>query len=65
MKARHIVLTVVAILVVASPARADFNLVGTQHLDVNTTHLNGVLYDASTADVLAGGYIQDAYVNEV
>jgi hypothetical protein len=48
----------------AGTARADFNLKGTQHLDVTTSHSTGVLYENSTADVLAGGYIYDAYVND-
>lgn len=48
----------------AGTARADFILSGTQHLDVATSHATGVLYNSSTADVLTGGYINKAYVND-
>ncbi|HUT11227.1 MAG TPA: PEP-CTERM sorting domain-containing protein [Thermoguttaceae bacterium] len=51
-------------VVLAGTARADFGLRGTEHLNVATGHTTGVLWDSSTADVLAGGYIGTAYVND-
>jgi hypothetical protein len=50
---------------VAGVAEAgDFVLSGNQHLNVTTAYANGVLYDSSTADVLAGGSIFHAYAND-
>ena len=56
-----------AVLVLAAAAAegADFLLTGTSHLDVTTSYTNGELHNASTADVLAGGYIDSAYVYDV
>jgi len=48
----------------AGTARANFVLEDTGHLDVTTSHDTGVLWNSSTADVLTGGYIGYAYVND-
>jgi len=48
----------------AGTARANFVLEDTGHLDVTTSHDTGVLWNSSTADVLTGGYIGNAYVND-
>jgi hypothetical protein len=32
-------------------------------LEVDSSHSVGILYDSSTADVVVGGYVKDAYVN--
>ena len=55
------VLTLAGSLV--SQARADFILTGTEYLNVTAAHDTGILYDSSTAKVLGGGYIQDAYIS--
>ena len=53
------------VLACAAAVRAqDFTLTGTDHLDVATPYVNGTLNGFSTADVLQGGYIEDAYVND-
>jgi hypothetical protein len=56
MKARHIVWALVLTLA-AGTAQADFILTGNQHLDVTRYYGWGILYNFSTADVLAGGYV--------
>ncbi len=43
----------------AAPARADFILTGVDHLDINSAHSLGYLYEQSSADALAGGYVYD------
>jgi hypothetical protein len=55
----------IAILLIASLTQAeDFVLEDSQHLNITTSYNNGVLLDFSTADVLQGGYISNAYVND-
>ena len=54
----------VVLATVGAAARADFFLEGTDRRDVNTRHTTGILHNASTADVLANGYIGSAYVND-
>lgn len=51
-------------VILAGPVQADFILTGTQHLDVITSHVNGYLYDSSTADIKSGGYVLNAYVDD-
>ena len=66
MKTKIIGAMVVAVLLaglMAGTARADFVLAGGEHLDVATTHTTGRLFNASTADVLVSGHIENAYVN--
>lgn len=61
-------LLVVAVLALAGPlateGRADFVLMGTEHLDVTTPHGIGILHHTSTANVLSGGSIGTASVND-
>ena len=67
MQARTMIGAVVAFLLggwMAGTARANFVLEDTGHLDVTTLHDTGVLWNSSTADVLTGGYIGYAYVND-
>jgi len=65
MKSRHMLIVVALVLTAEGAGRADFVLTGTEHLDVTTSHTTGTLFDASTADVLAGGYIiTNVYVND-
>jgi len=66
MKVKVIGMTAALFLVglMAGTARADFVRQGTQHLDVTTSHDTGILYDTSTANVLAGGSISYAYTND-
>lgn len=46
------------------PARTQsFALYGTEHLDVTSYYLTGILWDSSTADVTTGGAIMNAYLN--
>ena len=59
-----LVLAAVLVLAATGMARADFVLSGDLHLDVTTWHTTGYLYDTSTADLLQGGYIESAYVND-
>jgi len=54
----------VLVLAAASTVRADFILVDSQHLEVAVAHSTGVLYDSNTADVVSGGRITNAYVND-
>jgi len=64
MKAKAI-FAAAALLAVGWPAhvaRADFILLGNDHLDVTTSHTTGRMYDESTADVLTGGDVTSAYV---
>jgi len=63
MKSRDILIVVALVLTAAGTGRADFILMGAQHMDVTTSHTTGVLFDASTADVLMGGYIHNAFVS--
>jgi hypothetical protein len=58
------ILTLTLLVGLSAPAASAFFLTGTQHLDVTTSNTNGILYDNSTADILAGGYIETAYVND-
>ncbi len=53
---------IVLALFVATESRADFILVGDQHLEVVSSHAAGVLYDSSTADLVSGGSVKDVYV---
>ena len=55
--------TVAIVLVIAGTGRADFVLLGNDHLEVASVHETGILYDSSTADVVVGGRITYAYVN--
>jgi len=64
MKSLHILIAVALVLTAAAAAKADFVLTGAQHMDVTTSHTQGLLFNASTADVLAGGHIESAYVND-
>ncbi len=57
-------IAVALVLVLASTGRADFVLAGSDYLEVNSTHSNGILFDSSTANVVAGGEIGNAYVND-
>jgi hypothetical protein len=50
------------LVAVAGTAQADFSLTGEEHMDVTSYHSLGELYDTSTADVLEGGSIFEAYV---
>jgi len=50
---------------VLSAQAEDFILDSNEHLDIVTEYINGVLYDSSTANVLEGGNISDAYVNDI
>ena len=66
MKANVIgLLAVVVVLAVTGTAAqaVDFVLMDSEHLDVVAYHATGTLFNTSTADVLAGGSIQNAYVN--
>ena len=62
-KARNILAAAVVLAVVGTAAQADFYLTGDMHRDVTSSHTTGILYNDSTADVLAAGYISSAYVN--
>jgi len=57
-------LSAAAVVVLAPTARADFVLTGTEHLNVNASHDTGVLWDSSTANVLAAGKIYNLYAND-
>jgi len=57
MRRSIVFLNVAAAVVLAGTARADFVLSGTEHVNVTTSHLMGELWDSSTADVLAEGYV--------
>lgn len=48
----------------ASQGSADFVLVDAEHLDVTSLHLGGVLWDTSSAHVMAGGRIGQAHVHD-
>ena len=63
MRRSIVFLNVAAAVVLAGTARANFVLTGTEHLNVNTSHTTGVLYDSSTADV-TGGYVSYLYAND-
>jgi hypothetical protein len=54
----------VSLLLLAGAAQADFVLIDAEHLDVTTYHPNGELWETSTADVLYGGSIGTATVND-
>ncbi len=59
------VLALVAVTcLAATSAQADFTLIGSQHLDVTSSHNNGILYDTSTAEITGSGAISYAYVND-
>jgi hypothetical protein len=45
---------VLAVMLVAGTARADFTLTGTQHMDVTSNVTTGVLWDSSSVDILSG-----------
>ncbi len=64
MKASQVLTAAVLVLVISVAARANFVLSGTQHQDITTSHTTGILYDNSTATVVQGGRITDAYVND-
>ena len=57
---KRLILGLAVLAVVAGPARANFDLTGSQHLDVNVSPDVGNLYDSSTADVVEGGDISTA-----
>ena len=59
---RRVILCVVVALF-ADTGRADFILSGSEHREVDSIHDVGILYDSSTADVVLGGHISNAYVN--
>jgi hypothetical protein len=60
-----VVLLAVWLSAAAAPAAgADLLLTGSQHADVTTDYTVGTLYDVSTANVLAGGYIGGVSVKD-
>ncbi len=60
---RRLILCVVVVCLVAGTGRADFILSGSEHREVDSIHDIGILYDSSTANVVVGGHISNAYVN--
>lgn len=63
MKNAHIAILGGVALFVAT-TQADFALTGNEHLDVTTSHDYGVLYDNSTANMLDGGFVKQAFVTD-
>ncbi len=66
MKTRYLVMLLGLLLQMAivDSVRADFNLTGSQHLDVDSAHASGTLNESSTALVMLGGSITHAYIND-
>jgi len=65
MRKLRVTICLVALLAIAASTHAeDFTLIDTQHLDITTSYINGYLWDFSTANVLTGGDISCAYVND-
>ena len=64
MRTRQILTASVLVLMIGEKGQGDYILTGTEHLDVTSSHSMGVQWDSSTVDVLGGGRIQDAYVND-
>ncbi|KKM02169.1 hypothetical protein LCGC14_1785700 [marine sediment metagenome] len=60
---RRVILCAVVVMI-ADTGRADFILSGSEHLEVDSLHDVGILYDSSTANVVAGGRIASVYVND-
>jgi hypothetical protein len=63
--ARAVTVAGMVIWAFVGAARADFVLTGNEHMEVTQSHLLGILWDTSTADVRAGGDIYMAYVNNM
>jgi hypothetical protein len=63
--ARAVTVAGMVIWAFVGAARADFVLVGNEHMEVTQSHLLGILWDTSTADIRAGGNIFEAYVNNM
>jgi len=59
-------LTVLVLVVSAGAAtgRADFVRTGNDHLEVNSYHGTGIMYDSSTVDVVSGGSVDLTEVND-
>jgi len=64
MRAGRILAAAAVVLATASVARTDIVLRGVEHYDVTASHSTGVLWEFSTADVVSGGYIDNAYVHD-
>ncbi len=64
MNTSRVLVAAVLTLMISAAARADFSLIGTEHLDVTWSHANGYLSDSSTADVLDGGSVSVLYAHD-
>ena len=64
MKARYILTTAALALLATGATQADFVLTGNEHLNITSPHTTGAMFDSSTADLLIGGSVENAYVND-